>query len=116
MNWSLNSHNKCGENMESEWLGYRFFVRDHEIDWPDVGGLYIFAGVNAEGDWIPYYIGQTDSFRNRLPNHERWLPAQFCGATHVHVRPEASAGTRDTLERQLIDAFQPALNKQLKAP
>ena len=62
-------------------------VLTHNADWSDAGGVYIFTGVNPTTNrWIPYYVGQTGSFRDRIPSHEKWPPAVLLGATHVHAR------------------------------
>jgi len=96
------------------WSGYEFGVYDPDTNWADVAGLYIFAGVNARNQWVPFYIGQTTSFQDRIPNHENWSEAVRLGATHVHARVESQAATRDRIEAMLIRTFQPALNVQLK--
>ena len=54
------------------------------------------------------------SLAERLPTHEKWSAAVRLGATHVHAIVVPLATTRDLIERQLIQAFQPLLNRQLK--
>ena len=78
------------------WIGYDFTVYARfGTEWNDVAGIYIFTGV-VGSQWIPYYIGQCDSFRNRFRTHERWDEAARMGATHVHalVVPLAAIGGR----------------------
>lgn len=96
------------------WAGHSFEVHPHSANWADVAGIYIFAGVTPENKWRAYYIGQADSFKSRLPNHERWLEAQRLGATHVHVMVAQQAAQRDSIEADLISRFQPRLNTQLR--
>lgn len=96
------------------WISHEFAVYQHTGQWNNVGGIYIFAGVNPQNQWTPYYIGQCDSFQNRIPSHEQWGKAQSLGATHVHAMVVSLAATRDTIESELIQAFQPHLNAQLK--
>lgn len=96
------------------WISHEFTVYQHTGQWNNVGGIYIFAGVNPQNQWTPYYIGQYDSFQNRIPSHEQWGKAQSLGATHVHAMVVSLAATRDTIESELIQAFQPHLNAQLK--
>jgi len=77
--------------------------------WKDVGGVYIFSGVK-NNIWHAYYIGITDSFQDRHPNHERWEEAKCLGATHVHARGESQAAVRESIEKELIETYQPTLN------
>lgn len=78
----------------------------------EVAGLYIFAGRNSANLWVALYVGQTDSFALRIPTHERWTEAARLGATHVHAMAESQAAMRDTIEAELIGAYQPRLNVQ----
>ena len=94
------------------WGGHEFSVHQHGENWSAVAGLYIFAAKNSEGKWFPLYIGQAESLAERLPTHERWQEAARLGATYVHARVESQAATRDAVERQLIQAYQPRLNTQ----
>ena len=96
------------------WSGYPFGVYNHGADWSHNGGIYIFCGVNPQNQWVALYIGQADSFRNRIPQHEQWNQAVRLGATHVHAMAVQQASTRDAIERQLIQSHQPYLNVQHK--
>lgn len=98
------------------WSGYEFPMYDMYGSWNDVGGVYIFAGLAPNGRWNAYYIGITDSFRARLPNHERWAEAVRLGATHVHALAVPLEATRQAIERQLIAAHGPPLNTQHRWP
>jgi excinuclease UvrABC nuclease subunit len=98
-----------------KWLSYELYVYTINTNWnDDVGGIYIFSGPINNNQWVAYYIGQTDSFKDRLPNHERWEEAKRLGATHVHAMVVRQEATREDIERELIRAFQPRLNLQLK--
>ena len=98
------------------WLDSTFTVYDTGATWNDVAGVYIFASLRRDQHgnqrWYAYYIGQTQSFRDRIPNHEEWPEAARLGATHIHARVETSEDTRLDLERRLIQANQPPLNEQ----
>jgi excinuclease UvrABC nuclease subunit len=85
-----------------------------EEDAATIAGIYIFAGITNQYQWRALYIGQASSFRDRLPNHENWNPAVRLGATHIHVMVVPQAASRHIVEAQLIEAYQPALNVQLK--
>lgn len=93
------------------WSNYEFNVYHHGGEWNNVGGIYIFAGLNQQY-WTPYYIGQCGSFLDRIPSHEQWDMAQFLGASHVHAMVVPLEVDRLVIERELIRFFQPALNVQ----
>jgi excinuclease UvrABC nuclease subunit len=99
---------------EASWSGYSFGVYEQNADWNDVGGVYIFCGVNSRNEWVAIYVGETGSFRKRIPSHEQWSPAQHHGAIRVHARVEKQEATRLAIEELLIRAYQPILNVQLK--
>ena len=81
--------------------------------WNDVAGLYIFASKLSNGSWCSIYIGQTNSFKDRLPDHERLQEAIKKGATHIHVRVVQNQNDRNELEKSLIQTMKPTLNVQL---
>jgi excinuclease UvrABC nuclease subunit len=96
------------------WLTHEFTVHLHGEQWNNVAGIYIFAGLNRLNQWTPLYIGQAGSFQDRIPSHEQWDKARSLGATHVHAKVVQLQPQRDSIEKQLIQAFQPRLNTQLK--
>lgn len=93
------------------WNGYSFGIYNPGGNWNDTPGLYIFAYRGTDGLWRALYIGQTESFRARLPNHERWADAVRYGATHIHAMTETNAVRRSMIERQLIAVYRPPLNE-----
>ena len=82
-------------------------------NWNEVGGLYLFANLN-NSQWFIHYAGQTNNFKNRIPNHDRWSEAKKLGATHVLAVVLESQAKRDKYEQELIQELQPSLNTQLK--
>ena len=54
------------------------------------------------------------SFGTRIPSHEQWTPAVRLGDTHIHAMVASEEASRLAIEELLIQAFQPALNTQLK--
>jgi predicted GIY-YIG superfamily endonuclease len=97
------------------WTGHDFVVFQYNsTTWNNVAGIYIFAGANQQNAWVPVYIGQCDSFQNRIPSHEKWDKAQSLGATHVHAMVVSKQADRDVIEKALIQAYQPPLNIQHK--
>ena len=97
------------------WGGYTFTVHDFASNWNDVPGVYIFAGLSADGQWWQAkYIGQTTSFAARFLSHERWTEATRIGATRVHARVVREDFQRNTIEHSLIEAYNPPLNTRLR--
>jgi len=96
------------------WSGYQFNVYHQNGDWNHKSGIYIFCGVSPRNQWVALYIGQADSFRNRIPQHEQWNQAVQLGATHVHALVVEQGWQRDAIERLLIQNHQPHLNVQHK--
>ena len=98
-----------------QWSSHTFTVYQHDgTEWHSVAGIYIFAGLNQANRWVALYIGQCDSFADRIPSHERWAEAARLGATRVHAMVVPQAANRDTIEAELIQTFQPRLNDQLR--
>jgi excinuclease UvrABC nuclease subunit len=96
------------------WLTYEFDVNQHSANWSAVGGVYIFCYITPQNQWRALYVGQAESLAERIPTHERWQEAVRLGATHVHARAVQAAATRDAIEQELIQAYQPQLNVQLR--
>ena len=93
---------------------HEFEVYSPNVSWNSVGGIYIFTYLQANNYWKPLYIGQTEDFSQRIPNHERWAEAVRRGATHIHVKVVSHASTRDVLELMLIKYCQPPMNDKLR--
>jgi hypothetical protein len=92
-----------------------FHIYSYTDDWNDVGGIYLMCKFDTlQKLWIPIYIGQAGSFKDRIPNHEQWHPSVRLGAQKVLAVVEPSQSKRDALERMLIQRLNPPLNTQLK--
>ena len=64
---------------------YRYWIFRIETGFKDEPGNYIYAKQTPSGQWTPVYIGETQSLRDRLPNHEKLPCVRRNGSTHVHV-------------------------------
>lgn len=73
--------------------------------------LFIRPGTPANGLKI-LYVGETVNLRARLANHERWPAARNLGATMIGAIVTPSDAYRFSLEKHLIQSFQPMLNEQ----
>ena len=100
-----------------DWPGqsghaYRYWFAVFNDSFKDEGGNYMFVRPAANG-YLPVYIGQADSLKSRLPNHERLADAKRAGATLAmcHTTP-AGEQARLAEERDLIQKWRPALNTQ----
>ena len=94
---------------------YEYVVYGLNASWNNKPGNYIFAKRTASG-WHAIYVGQTDSFASRLPNHNERGCAVRNGATHVHAHVNsAGESSRKFEEVDLIREHQPACNQQHKA-
>jgi hypothetical protein len=60
------------------------------------------------------YVGQTNSFRNRLADHEKWQPSKRPGAIAVLATVIKLQSKRNEIEKELIQKLDPPLNKQIK--
>lgn len=88
------------------WTGksgtvYTYNIRPLDNNWNDVGGNYIFAKETTPTHWTSVYIGQTGSFRDRLPNHEKRPCAIRNGATHIHAHTNGESA-REAEETDLL--------------
>ena len=102
-----------------KWTGesgkqYEYWVYDTNTTWKDAPGNYIFAGRDQQNQWVPLYIGETGSLRDRLSpidRHEKWPCARRNGATHVHAHVNQDGiQERRKEESDLIDAHNPRCN------
>ena len=99
------------------WLGYEFeeYRSTTTTTWHEVAGLYVFVRQRKEGEPDePLYVGQTDSFRARLPNHPQWDAALHHGANRIDARVEKAQGNRAAIEQTLIRGLQPPMNVLLR--
>lgn len=99
-NWPLGN----GQQLE-------FTIHSSNKGWSNASGLYIFSYLSGDY-WRAVYIGQTDDFSSRLPNHERLDEAVRKGATHIHAAVVQQKNNRDKWEKMLIQQLKPSLNTQ----
>ncbi len=91
-----------------------FTVYTHDAAWNQTAGLYIFTYLGTDNLWHSLYVGQVDSFADRLPSHEKWSQALQLGATHVHALVVPLEANRDKWEKMLIQHLQPPMNQQFR--
>jgi hypothetical protein len=99
-----------------DWPGasgksYRYWSGEFAEAYRDEGGNYMFVKPSGINLYVSVYIGQANSLKSRLPNHERLADAKRAGATVImsHTTP-AGETARLAEEQDLIAKWAPALN------
>ena len=90
-----------------KWIGasgkeYFYDIYPINTDWNDVPGNYIFAKETTPHNWEAVYIGETESFKDRLPNHNELPCIRRNGGTHTHVRINRDSRARLAEEAELL--------------
>ena len=100
------------------WAGasdkqYKYWITGMDVSFKDQPGNYIFAKETSPDRWIPLYIGETESLKDRLPNHEKLPCVRRYGGTHVHSHTNPSdESVRRAEESDLIEKWDPPCNKE----
>lgn len=99
-----------------DWIGksgttYRHWIYALPASFnDDEVGNYVYAKKNAEGKWVPIYIGEGE-LNNRANNHHQERCIKSKGATHFHCHLNTSKSDRLAEEDDLLDnytnAYQP---------
>jgi hypothetical protein len=78
---------------------------------PNQDGNYIYATKNAQGQWVPVYVGEGDLADRAGDNHHQADCIKRKGATHFHCHLNPAAGTRRSEEADPLtrytNAYQP---------
>jgi hypothetical protein len=100
------------------WYGasgkaYKYYIHPIRNDFRDLPGNYMFTKQTALGDWIPLYIGESESLQGRLSNHDKMPCVTGNGGTHIHVHisPADTAVRRDE-EADLLRRWDPPCNRE----
>jgi hypothetical protein len=97
------------------WIGesgqkYTYYVYPrHPNITPGQDGNYIYARKNAQGLWVPIYMGEGDLSQRASTNHHRTACIDLKGATHVHLRLNPSKESRRAEEMDLLANYKNAL-------
>jgi hypothetical protein len=92
------------------WIGasgtsYKFYVWVLPVSFKEnQNGNYIYSKKNAEGKWVPIYIGQGD-LKDRSENHHKASCINSKGATHVHVHLNPKEIDRLAEEKDLLGRY-----------
>lgn len=102
------------------WTGrsgvvYEFDVYPIGQEFRPVSGVYIFCVPIGEGRFKALYVGETQSFNERLNtgrmNHDGFKRARAFNASHVAVRL-VGAANRTVVETDLRHGLNPVCNRQ----
>ncbi len=90
-----------------KWIGasdkeYIYNIHPIDTEWNDVSGNYIFAKEVSPLKWEAVYIGETESFKDRLPNHNELPCILRNGGTHIHTHINESSRARLDEETDLL--------------
>ena len=110
-----------------EWYGrggqsHEFRVYESSVDWhkvPEVGGVYVFAcRENQSGGWVPLYVGETEDFADRMPDHEKWSALVKEGNftrdnIYIHVLEVKDKSRRKDVQDELIQEYDPRWNSEI---
>lgn len=86
--------------------------------WPAEGGIYMFvkphdAATQQWGGPIVLFIGRTHDFSSTLGRHDMWQAAENLGAREIHLLPIKEDQTRERVEKDLLEAQRPILNRNM---
>jgi hypothetical protein len=89
------------------WTGasgkkYEYEIYPIGTNWNDVPGNYIFARESTTNRWQAIYIGETESFKDRLPNHNELPCIRRNGGTHIHAHVNRDSRARLDEEADLL--------------
>lgn len=95
---------------------YSFEVYPSDTSFNDVGAVYIFTkrtvGADSKGSHEFLYIGQTDSLKDRVPNHEKWPCVNRKGVNCICVHRDDNENSRLNKETDLRAANSTPCNDQ----
>jgi hypothetical protein len=100
-----------------EWPGssggtYTYWIHEIGTAFKDSPGSYIFAKETSPGRWTPVYIGETNSLKDRLSNHEKMPCVRRHSGTHVHAHTSSADGqVRREEEADLLNKWNPPCNE-----
>jgi hypothetical protein len=100
------------------WVGasgkhYKYWISPVSGSLDNKPGNYIFAKQMSPSGWIPLYIGQTNSLKNRLGDDEKLLCVRKKGGTHIHAHTSsANEQDRKAEEEDLLVNWDPPCNKK----
>jgi hypothetical protein len=107
-------NNYSWQGASGRW--YEFDIARAPRVWERIGGIYMFVKPPEQPshDWggpITLFLARTDDFSIALARHDMWAAAQNLGAKEIHLLAIKDDQTRARVERDLLEAQVPILNK-----
>jgi hypothetical protein len=106
-----------------KWQGasgrwYEFEVARAQRPWEQHGGVYMFVKPHDQPslDWggpISLFVARTEDFSRSLARHDMWAAAENLGAREIHLLTVRDADTRIQVEKDLLEAQSPILNRNM---
>lgn len=97
---------------------YEFEVARAARAWEPLGGVYMFVKPKEpNADWggpISLFLAKTDDFSITLARHDMWQAAENLGAREIHLLVVRDAERRAEIERDILEAQAPILNRNLR--
>jgi hypothetical protein len=98
---------------------YDFDVARAKRAWEPTAGIFMFVKPSdcPTGEWggpICLYLENTGNFSGSLERHNVWAAADQLGAKEIHLLTIPDAALRAQVERDLIEAQRPILNRQAR--
>lgn len=111
----MNTYNWQGAS--GRW--YEFEIARAQRAWDEVGGVYMFVKPPSDGahDWggpICLFAARCADFSQTLTRHDMWQAAENLGAREIHLLVIKDDQTRARVERDILDAQQPILNRRMR--
>ena len=90
--------------VSKRYYAFRFYSLIDEL--PETAAVYIFT-KSGNGSYDPLYIGETDTLKSTISNHEKWVcvSRRFVNALCVHFERDATVREQivnDLIERQCL--------------
>jgi hypothetical protein len=92
---------------------YKYQIYSIDTAFNDVPGNYIFAKETSPNRYTPIYIGESESLKDRLSNHDKLPCVQRHGGTHIHAHTTSGGqDIRRAEESDLLTKWDPPCNKE----
>lgn len=92
---------------------YKYWISPIDSSFKDEPGNYIFAKESSPGQWTPIYIGETESLKDRLSNHEKLTCVKRYRGTHIHTHTTSDGEqVRKAEEADLLSKWETPCNKE----
>jgi hypothetical protein len=95
---------------------YGYWIYPIDAKFRKIAGNSVFAKKDANGKWIPIYVGQTRNFDAGLADRDGENLAKMSGATHVHVHFSSPDEPRRIKEvKDIVEQWKPECNLERRS-